>query len=85
MAIRTRHYKNRVTIEENGCILSELPRSRGQLIVWDVMAAAVALLRTPNSGLISGGGMVGALRALGCDQQIAELTCGVRVSTYSKR
>ena len=75
MAIRTRHYKNRVTIEENGCILSELPRSPGPThSVWDVMAAAVALFATgPRMAMLgfSGGGMVGALRALGCDQQIA--------------
>ena len=75
MAIRTRYHKNRVTIEENGCVLSELPRSPGPThSVWDVMAVAVALFAAgPRMAMLgfSGGGMVGALRGLDCDQQIA--------------
>ncbi len=75
MAIRTRYYRNRVTIEENGCILSELPRSPGPThSVWDVMAAAVGVFaQGPRLAMLgfSGGGMVGAMRALGCDQEVA--------------
>ena len=75
MAIRTRYHRNRVTIEENGCVLSELPRSPGPThSVWDVMAVAVALFASgPRMAMLgfSGGGMVGALRGLGCNQQIA--------------
>lgn len=56
-------------------MLSELRRCPGPThSVWDVMASAVALF-TPGSRMamlgFSGGGMVGAMRALGCDQEIA--------------
>ena len=61
--------------------MSELPRSPGPThSVWDVMAAAVALFATgPRMAMLgfSGGGMVGALRALGCDQQNAGDTLGI--------
>lgn len=75
MAIQKRYHGNRLTIEEHGCILSELPCYPGPThSVWDVMASAVALCaRGPRLAMLgfSGGGMVGALRALGCDQEIA--------------
>ena len=74
MGTRIRHHGDRVRIEENGCVLCELPRFPGPThSVWDVLACAVRLF-APGSRMamlgFAGGGMVGAMRAIGCEQEV---------------
>lgn len=59
---------------QNGLVLCELPREPGPAhSVWDVMACAVRLF-APGSRMamlgFAGGGMVGSMRALGCEQEV---------------
>ncbi|MEC9055556.1 MAG: hypothetical protein VX633_09630, partial [Verrucomicrobiota bacterium] len=75
METRIRHHEDGVSIEENGCVLCELPRLPGPThSVWDVLACAVKLF-APGSRMamlgFAGGGMVGAMRAIGCEQEVA--------------
>ena len=74
MEARIRHHEDGVSIEENGCVLCELPRSPGPThSIWDVLACAVQLF-APGSRMamlgFAGGGMVGAMRAIGCEQEV---------------
>ena len=75
MGTRIRYHEDTVSIEENGWLLCELPRLPGPThSVWDVLACAVKLF-APGSRMamlgFAGGGMVGAMRAIGCEQEVA--------------
>ena len=74
MKTKIKRHRKGVSIVQNGLVLCELPREPGPAhSVWDVMSCAVRLF-APGSRMallgFAGGGMVGSMRALGCEQEV---------------